>query len=207
MNANVEIGRDDETKVPTQERLMRAAKQMFATRGFDQTSTAAIAKAAGTSESQLVKHFGTKERLLETIFDDGWRKMSYTFAALDVVSDPREKLRMMFEIILNAFESDPAIKELMLLEGRRLRKEGQEALITQGYVQFVTTVDRIFEQLSKQDALKEGVSVEGIRSAMIGMLEGMLRDQLLARRMGFPAPFEKEEVKRMFGMVLAGVLK
>ncbi len=192
--------------VPTKERLLRAAKQMFATRGFDGTSTAAIAKAAGTSESQLVKHFGTKERLLEAIFDDGWRRMSYTFAALDVVSSPREKLRMMLDIILNAFEADPALKELMLLEGRRLRREGDDALLTQGYVQFVHAIDAILDQLKKQNVLRPEVSVEGIRSGLIGMLEGMLRDQVLARRMGFPAPFTKEEVRNMFALTLENLL-
>ncbi len=179
---------------------------MFATRGYDGTSTAAIAKAAGTSESQLVKHFGTKERLLEAIFDDGWRRMSYTFAALDVVNSPREKLRMMLDIILNAFEADPALKELMLLEGRRLRREGEDALLTQGYVQFVHAIDGILEQLKKQNVLRPEVSVEGIRSGLIGMLEGMLRDQVLARRMGFPAPFTKEEVRNMFALTLENLL-
>ncbi len=203
MNSGPKNGEEAATPVlPTSERLLRTAKQLFATRGYDGTSTAAIAKAAGTSESQLVKHYGTKERLLEAIFDEAWRKMSYAFAALDVVDHPREKLRMMLDLMLNAFESDPAIKELMLLEGRRPKKEGSDVVMTQGYVQFVNTVDRILEQVKNKGSLREGFSVEGVRSALIGMLEGMLRDQILARRMGFPAPFDKDEIRRMFTATL-----
>jgi len=51
------------------DRILMAAKQLFASRGYENTSTVAIARLAGTSESQLMKHFGSKEGLLEEIFD------------------------------------------------------------------------------------------------------------------------------------------
>src|SRR5688572_7518797 len=47
------------------DRILAAAKHLFATRGYESSSTVAIARAAGTSESQLMKHFGSKEGLLE----------------------------------------------------------------------------------------------------------------------------------------------
>ena len=44
--------------------------------GYENTSTVAIAREAGTSESQLMKHFGSKQGLLVAIFDRGWASMS-----------------------------------------------------------------------------------------------------------------------------------
>ncbi len=188
-------------------RLLRVGKQLFAVHGFEKTSTAAIARAAKTSESQLIKHFQSKEGLLEAIFDEGWRRMSYIFTALQVVKAPQEKLRMMLELMLNAFESDPALKELMLLEGRRLRKGDSTLVVTEGYLQFVTTLDSILESLSKQGVLRPNISVEGLRSAMIGMMEGMLRDQVLARRVGYPANFGIDELRTVFTVLLEGCLR
>src|SRR4051812_34773053 len=56
------------------DRILKTAKQLFAKQGYDHTSTVAIARAAGTSESQVMKHFGSKEGLLEEIFNAGWEE-------------------------------------------------------------------------------------------------------------------------------------
>jgi len=37
-----------------------------------------------------MKHFGSKEGLLESIFDAGWASMSYIFRAIHELSSPAE---------------------------------------------------------------------------------------------------------------------
>ena len=48
----------------TRERLLVAARAAFARRGYQGTTTAEIAAAAGCSEPTLFKHFGSKQALL-----------------------------------------------------------------------------------------------------------------------------------------------
>src|SRR5687767_10367410 len=60
------------SELSAHDRLLRSARERFATEGYENATTAAIARQAGTSESQLVKHFGSKEGLLEAIFDEAW---------------------------------------------------------------------------------------------------------------------------------------
>ena len=55
-------------KSPGAERILHAAKILFAVSGFENTSTISIARQSQTSESQIIKHFGTTEGLLEAIF-------------------------------------------------------------------------------------------------------------------------------------------
>jgi AcrR family transcriptional regulator len=53
-------------KLPAEERrraIIRAVRRVFAERGFDGTTTKALADAAGVSEALLFKHFPTKEAL------------------------------------------------------------------------------------------------------------------------------------------------
>src|ERR1700692_4254072 len=57
-------------------RLLVTAKTLFASLGYDNISTAVIARNAGTGESQLMKHFGGKAGLLETIFTEGWERIN-----------------------------------------------------------------------------------------------------------------------------------
>src|ERR687898_40350 len=56
----------------SRDRLLKAAKRLFAAQGYEQTATSAIARAAGTSESQLMRYFGGKAGLLEALFDEAW---------------------------------------------------------------------------------------------------------------------------------------
>src|ERR1700758_508229 len=52
------------TAAQTRERLLRAAADVFAERGYDGTRVAHIAAAAGVSNGALYAHFGSKAELL-----------------------------------------------------------------------------------------------------------------------------------------------
>jgi len=187
------------------DRILAAAKQLFASRGYENTSTVAIARLAGTSESQLMKHFGSKEGLLEAIFDQGWEKMSFALRAVQQLPAPWEKLLALLDLVLNAFERDPELKELMLLEGRRVRKEGRLVLLTRGYNEFVKTIDALLLEIRAAGQLRTDANPQALRSGLIGMLEGLLRDQLLARRIDYPANYTAAEIRGLFTAVLAAM--
>ncbi len=51
------------------DRLREAAKDLFADRGYESTPTAEICRLAGTSQSQLIKHFSSKLGLLEAVLN------------------------------------------------------------------------------------------------------------------------------------------
>jgi AcrR family transcriptional regulator len=48
----------------TREALLAAARELFATRGFDRTTVRDIAAAAGVNQALLFRYFGSKEELL-----------------------------------------------------------------------------------------------------------------------------------------------
>src|SRR5690349_15181162 len=54
-------------KTAKQEQIVEAAIQLFAAKGYANTSTAEIARVAGVSEGTIFKHYGTKERLLFSV--------------------------------------------------------------------------------------------------------------------------------------------
>lgn len=194
--------------VPVRDRLLQAAKILFSIHGFENTSTAAIARQASTSESQLVKHFGSKEGLLESIFEEGWRSLDFIAQAIQVLPSPADKLRMTFELVLQALEKDQALKELMLFEGRRIRRasSGADILVTGGYLRFSTTVEHIIAEMLPGSPLTDKISPAALASALIGMFESMLRDQVLARRLNHPAPSSPEEVRTVFDLFVKRLL-
>ncbi|MGW4963485.1 TetR/AcrR family transcriptional regulator [Nonomuraea sp. NPDC004186] len=87
------------TAAETRERLLKAAAEVFAARGYDGTRVADIAAAAGVSNGALYAHFGSKaELLVAALRAHGRRILAGLFAA-----DP-----------------DRSAAELLLVLGRRL---------------------------------------------------------------------------------------
>jgi AcrR family transcriptional regulator len=54
-------------RISARQRLMAAAKRVFARDGLDGATTRAIAREAGVNEVTLFRHFGTKEHLIEAV--------------------------------------------------------------------------------------------------------------------------------------------
>jgi TetR/AcrR family transcriptional regulator, fatty acid metabolism regulator protein len=185
-------------------RLLNAAKTLFARHGYENASTSAIARAAGTSESQLMKYFGSKEGLLEAIFDASWEDINgQVREVLAGSSSPAEKLDAFVSIMVSSLERDPEIKLLMLLEGRRVRKEGEQVAISHGYREFVRLTDGVLHQARAAGHLRPHLQVEAVRSALIGMVEGLMRDRVLAARSDFPAHYGSKQIRTLARTVLA----
>lgn len=184
------------------DRILQAAKMLFAQSGFENTSTMSIARTARTSESQIIKHFGNKEGLLEAIFEEGWKHIGEAFGALEYLPAPSAKLHALVGLILTKLEEDEQLKLLFLLEGRRIRKEGHMVLMTQGFLQLVRTADRLLKEMRDLGQLRSDLHIEGMRSALVGMMEGLMRDRMLASQLAYPATFNAEDIRKLFLHVL-----
>ena len=188
----------------TRERLLKVSKSLFAARGYEHSSTSAIARQAGTSESQLMKHFGSKAGLLEAIFADTWAKITTDArAAMQGVASPRQRLEIASSIVVQTMEGDPELKLLMLLEGRRIRREGQLIKLTADFMSFVDLIDGALDEMKAAGQIRSNLNTQAIRSALMGTIEGMMRDRFLAERLGYPANFDAQQVEELMGLLLA----
>src|SRR5438132_11830219 len=105
--------------VSSRDRILEAAKTLFARQGYASTSTLAICRLAGTSESQLLKHFESKQGVLEAIFEHAWENINPALRlATESIPNAREKFRMLVEMVLNVLDRDPELRFLFLLAGR-----------------------------------------------------------------------------------------
>ncbi len=180
---------------PSRTRLLLAARKLFSENGYESTSTASIARMAGTSESQLIKHFGGKAGLLDAIFVDGWNSLTvFMQQNLPPTVSPIERLRTIPRLMFESLQRDQELRQLLLLEGRRIRKEGRLVTLTDGFLGFVKLVDNTLEEMRNAGQLRSDLNSQAIRSALIGLTEGALRDQLLSERAGNPSEFTQENI-------------
>jgi hypothetical protein len=118
----------------------------------------------------------------------------------------REKLQAMMNLILSSLQEDAELKELMLLEGRRVRKEGHLVMLTQGFLDFVRGVDAVLQQMQSSGQLSRDISPDVARSALMGMIEGLLRDQMLAQRMNQRTGYSDAQLRQVFDLVMGSFL-
>ena len=188
----------------SRQRIAQAAKHLFATRGYESTSTAAIVRLARTSESQLLKHFGSKEGLLGTILHEAWNSINPALRlATESVASVQEKFRILVEMVLTFLGKDAELRSLLLFEGRRIRRQGESVVLVPGFLEFVSIVDGILGQLAEHGELAPDVTPQALRSAIMGAIEGMLRDRMLADSSHYPAAFSEAEMRAIAYRLLA----
>lgn len=198
--------RDSETAGSSRDRLLQAAKSLFGQNGYEQTSTASIAREAGTSESQLVRYFSSKAGLLEAIFNQSWQMLNEEITkVIGNAGSGRAAILGVLATLIEAFGRDQDLAVLFLLEGRRIRGTSHEVLLSKGFIQFTTLLQQLIQRAQRDGSFRKNFSEAAIESAVIGAAEGMIRDRLLAQRGGKPNPFSNEEIRQVFAAVLEGL--
>lgn len=140
----------------TRQRLIRAALELFTTRGYHDTTTAQIAKKAGIAEGTIYKHFSSKQHLVNELYRAAQRW------ALRVVQDAprraeagtaRAQLTAVAHGLVEGAAQETAIVKLGLLESpagildeesRRTERE------------FRTALERIVAEGKAQNAVRTG---------------------------------------------------
>jgi AcrR family transcriptional regulator len=83
---------NQEIRAVTKARLLQAALELFATRGYNATTVDAIAAAADVSAGLLYYHFDSKPAVLQAIFEQSLADVQATFAAADREPEPARRL-------------------------------------------------------------------------------------------------------------------
>ena len=183
------------------DRILQAAKRLFAEHGYENTSTVAIARDAGTSESQLMKHFGSKQGLLVAIFDRGWTGMNERIQMIPHGS-PADRLLSVLEAISVELENDPELRILSALEARRVQKDSNVVLLSRGARQFREILDRILEDMRNEGQIRLDINLHAVRAAVIGMAEGLWRDPVLAKRAGLHADYGFDDAHKVLELLI-----
>ncbi len=104
------------------ERILRAALQAFAEKGFDGASTREIATRAGVNHGLIPYYFGAKEKLWQAAVDRAFEKHGEGMQALlddSEIGDERERARRLIGAHVRFVAAHPELVRLMHDEGRR----------------------------------------------------------------------------------------
>jgi AcrR family transcriptional regulator len=97
----------------TRDRLVRAALELFTTRGYHETTTPLIAARAGVAEGTIYRHFASKDELRNEIYRAGVRLFATAVREADPRAHCRERLGLIARRWRDAGAREPAVVRLV----------------------------------------------------------------------------------------------
>lgn len=167
-----------------QREVLRASMELFATQGFNQTSTRQIAQKAGVAEGTVYKQFKTKQAILTAILTPIRElvipQVAVDFAQNVLTQQYPELSDLVHEIFLNRLElvdNNRNFARLMygsFLEQPHLRQE-----VVDAFAKVATPFIEVFEYYQKQGKIREGLTMESIVQLMISTILGYTTRMIL----------------------------
>jgi AcrR family transcriptional regulator len=108
-----------ERAASTRAALLKAARQLFAEKGYYATGTHDVVALAGVSRGALYHHFQDKEALFEATFREAECELQRAAAApiLELGFDPWRQLQDGLQSYLNVIATERGIQRILLLDG------------------------------------------------------------------------------------------
>jgi AcrR family transcriptional regulator len=127
-----------EVRVPRQrERLLQAAAEEFAARGYAAATSESISRRAGMSKATFYEHFANKEECMLALFDAGAVVVQQAMgdAARAAGGDPTQRMRAGTRAFLTSLSDHPAFAQTLLVEiiGAGPRAAQRRDQIMQGF--------------------------------------------------------------------------
>jgi AcrR family transcriptional regulator len=195
---------DVESTSTARVRLLAAGKSLFARAGYEQASTAAIARAALSSESQLSKYFGSKAGLLNAILDSELAPLVARMqGAVADATTAREAVLALLTLLTRSLAKDQDFATVFLFEARRQRAPG-EPMVAQSVTTYYELFQRLVRRGQKDGSFPAGLDANALASAIVGASEALLRDRLGAVRSGRPA-LDEDELTRVLAALVQGL--
>ncbi len=158
--------------------IIEAATQLFASQGFDATTTKEIVATAGATEPLLFYHFKGKEALFTEILDDGFARLNERFDALPSRTEtPFEKIENLIRMMLDFVEAFPNQTQMVLSPCPARLKENVEAC-QQQYDGFRSKLENYLGKCLRSGIRSKDfrkVTVPQTVNILVALINGLLR--------------------------------
>ena len=174
----------EEIRKTSREKILSVALQLFVQNGYQGTSIAQIAKKAEISKGLMYNYFKNKEKLLETVVLEGFKKIMELDYGLNESVKPNEKLKKLIDEALDSLSENLQYWQLYttLLVQPHVQKKFENKFYEFREL-FIASMVEIFKGLGSDNP------------KMDAFLLGMHFDGLALNFVATPDDFPMEEIK------------
>ena len=147
-------------RIPTRQKIVDCAVNLFASNGYTETSVRDIALAVGINASSLYNHFKSKEDILRYLLDNFDEQTESMYSKPDIITILRENptvdgILVCFEAILSFITDDPHFKTLQVIYQEHHRNDLVKAYVARTILESEDYIARIFTALKDLNIIKQ----------------------------------------------------
>jgi AcrR family transcriptional regulator len=192
------------TEAETQTRILKAARKLFARRGFEGTTTRDLAQEAGVAEGTLFRHFENKKAILVEVATQGWVEiLTDLLTELSEMGSYKAIAQVMRRRMMNLHQNADLLR-VCFMEAQ-FHPDLQERIQTDVIVK-MTDVAEAFFQTAMDQGIYRRMNPRVVAQVFLGMftIAGFSQDSILPES---ASPQQMQEMaENMADIFLNGVL-
>ncbi len=182
--------------------------QVFAEKGYHGCRISDVADRAGVAYGLVYHYFGNKESLLAHIFTANWSVFAKALEAIaEQDTTTQDRVRQIVQFLMNAFELNPLIVKVLVLEFGRSSRLG-DTLDTPEVARVFAAMQRILREGKERGELSPALDPRALTIIFLGALEAALASFVIPSSSdagGAPEPASYEAMRdTLMGIVNRG---
>ena len=167
------------TRERKRQRILRAAIEVFAEKGYYAARMTDVAAHAQVADGTLYLYFEGKEHLLISVFDDVLtRFIERVRKEITDLDDPLEKLRVMIRLHLETLGRDRSLAHILQIETRQSRRF--MSLFTRGHFgAYIDLLQEILEEGQELGAFRRDINPRLATLVVFGAVDELTTSWLL----------------------------
>lgn len=192
-----------------QVQILTAAEKLFADRGFDGTSVRDIADTAGVNLAMISYYFGSKEKLMEAMFN--YRSQFFKLQLESMIQnkelEPLQKVELLIDQYIEKLTSNQCFHRVMVRE-QMVNNNGFIAnQITQLKKKNQELVKQLIQEGQKKGVFVKNIDVPLLMTTMTGTISQLITTQHYYREVNDLQSLSEEEFMKLIKKKLSQHLK
>ena len=164
--------------------IIESAERLFADKGFDGTSVREIAKHSNVNLAMISYYFGSKEKLMEAIFN--YRINNSMFAVKSVVDDkslsPLKKIEALIDSVIDKISEKECFHRIMVRQQVVAKDDVVTKLMNESRLRNIELLNGIIREGQALKLFKKKVDTPLLIITMIGTIYQMMNTQDFYRK-------------------------
>jgi AcrR family transcriptional regulator len=152
--------------------IMGIAEKLFANRGFDGTSVRDIAEEAGVNLAMISYYFGSKDKLMQAIFEERTAYIRLRLESLlkDTRLSPLEKVNLLVDDYVDRALERQKFYKIMVCEQMLEKNEGIISLLAEVKRKNAEMIQKLLDEGYEKGVFKKEVDVLFLLNTMTGTI-------------------------------------
>ena len=189
--------------------IIDAAQKLFAVNGFDGTSVRDIAQEAGVNVAMISYYFGSKEKLMEAVFEQKSNdtRIKVENLLLNEHLSHIEKVDILIEDYVDKFIAQQQFHRIMIREQLVEKDTAVACLIYELKKRNLYSIKKLIHDGQKNGKFKKNIDIALMMATLVGTVSQMITSQLFYKEMNNLEQLTEPEFQKHLKKKLSAHLK